>query len=126
MRYALWIDGKYNSPDQAINLTEICNISIWIVQRQTTFTDTIQSQLSYMRAFEKDYGVYLFDLCLTDIVENTMSSKFFADNCRAAQKRYVRVGKMTIKHQDVIRLLGKLRKHDTAAENTGITLVDDP
>lgn len=49
--------------------------------------------------FEEDYGVRLPDAGTTDIVEDMTSLKFLATNSIATYTRYIRVGKVMIKHR---------------------------
>lgn len=55
VRYVFRVEGKQITRAQAIKLNKIAKISTAIVRRETIITDTIQSRLNYLRAFEEDY-----------------------------------------------------------------------
>lgn len=74
--YSFWADGKHISTAHAIKLSKIANLSPPVLRPEAKFTGAVQSLLSYDRAFEEVYGTRLFDVSVTDIVEDRVSSRF--------------------------------------------------
>lgn len=70
-----------------------------------TFTDRMQSVLSYAPVFIEDYGLRFVNVCTRDIVEDTISLHFLAETSRATRIRYIRAGRMMNKHQDISSFL---------------------
>lgn len=66
MSYAFRVDSKAILPSQKIKLNNTANISTSTVRLKVTFTDTIQSLLSYSQALEKDLAVIFVNLCILD------------------------------------------------------------
>lgn len=77
--------------------------------------ETTQNQLSYMQAFEQEYGTLSIDACKTDIVKVVMFSTFLPANFRATSIPYVRVDNMLVKHEDLLSLFEKLGRGGTLA-----------
>lgn len=57
-----------------MKLRKIANISTSTVKRKVTFTDSMQSTLSYAQAPEDHYAVCFVDLLIRDIVEEMVIS----------------------------------------------------
>lgn len=75
MHYAFLVDVKLILSAQTIKLVKIASISSTFVRRENLFTDSMQSLLSYVPAFEKDYGVCFVNVCIMYILKYTTSSK---------------------------------------------------
>lgn len=97
-----------------------------IVWHEATFADSIQGLLNYGQAFKEDYHIRLVDVCIVDIFEDMMSSKFLASNGRAIHLRNTRVQKISIKHQGMLSLLLKVGMNAPVAKTLSITYLDDP
>lgn len=78
-----------------------------------------------MRVFEENYGVHVFDVRVMNVVEDMMSSNVPTFNSRAACLRYIRVGKMIIKHRGVLLLFLKLDRDAQVAKTLGSTPTDN-
>lgn len=89
------------------------------------FTDTLQSMLSYERAFKGDFSMRFVNFCMMDIVHNIALSNFLTTKSRANYIRYIRVGIMTMTHKGVPSLLLKLGIDTSAPNNLSITYHDD-
>lgn len=105
MHYGFRVGGKATSPAEGVNLRKITNLSTAIVQREPMFPDTMQSLLSYVQAFEENYGVHFLHMRISDIMENIIYSNFLPTKSRATSKRYIGVDKMMRKNRGVLPLL---------------------
>lgn len=65
-------------------LRKIANNSIATVRREEAFSGTLESVLSYARAFEEDYGVIFFNMRMLDISEDMNFSEFSIAGSKAA------------------------------------------
>lgn len=94
MRYVFLDESKPILPCQAIKLSKTENISTANVRRKATFTDRMQSLLSYTRVFKEDIGVRFVDVRIMDIEEKMVFSMFLAASSRTTHVRYIRTGEM--------------------------------
>lgn len=69
IRYKLRADREPIASAQALELRKNFNISSAIERPKATFTDTMQSNLSYVWAFQENNSVLIVDLRITDTVE---------------------------------------------------------
>lgn len=106
-------------------LCKIANILTATVPHEATLADTMRSLLSYVRAFDKVFVLRFVDVRITDVMKDRLFSNLLADNTRTTVIRYIRVHKIMMKHQDVLTLLGKLRKDAPSSKAAGMTLLDD-
>lgn len=72
MHYASRVDYKAIAPAQAIKLSKIANISTKLLRHYATYTDMIQSLMSFARAFNEDYGIRFDNVrsVVVDILED--------------------------------------------------------
>lgn len=96
-----------------------------LARRKVKFTETIQSLLSYTRAFQKDYVLRSVNVHATDIVEDIMFSNFFAVNSGATYICYLRVSKIMIKHKRLHPSVANLGEDAPAAGTVRITHLGD-
>lgn len=75
------------------------------MQQEATFNNTLQSLWRYVGALEEDYGVPFVYMRISNIVEDMISSKFFAVKSGAIYIRLIRVRKMIVKHKGVMPVL---------------------
>lgn len=61
-----------------------------------------------MQAFEEADGVHLVDVRITDIAEDMIPSNFLNGSSRATYIRYMKNGKMMIKHHWEFSVFGRL------------------
>lgn len=83
MRSVLRLDQKPISPAKALKLSKFANISTPIMRREAIMSDTMQSALSYVQAFEEGYGVRFVYMLIMHVVEHLISANFLGDNSRA-------------------------------------------
>lgn len=69
IHYALCFYCNGIFPAQGIKLSNIRNNFTAIVRHNATFANTMQSLLSYARAFEADYSDYFVNVRILNIVE---------------------------------------------------------
>lgn len=77
-------------------------------------------------SFQKRLWSHLIDVRIMEILEDIMSSKLLSANFIETYKRYITVGRTTIKHQGLLFLLVKIDKKAPAVLTLGITHRDDP
>lgn len=79
---------------------------------------------SYADALKEDCGIRFVDMRIIDIVGDIMSSNFFAEKFKAAYKRFITGGRMMIRQQSVLPLLGKLGKNAPLEKTLKIIHID--
>lgn len=121
IHYLFLLDFNAVSRAQAIKLSKVASISNAFVRRETSFTGTRQSLLSYMGAYKEDYGVQLVDVRIIVIVGVMESSIFLASNFNMTYLHYIRIYKMMIKLEGLFRLPMDLGKNAAAAQTLHIT-----
>lgn len=89
------------------------------------FMHKMHTLLSYVQAFEEDYGVQFVDMPLKEIVKDKMSSKVLAAYSSITYIRNISAGTMIIKHEGVLFVLGKMGTNSLDTRTFGITNVDD-
>lgn len=88
--------------------------------RGAPYAETIQSLLSYAQAFREKYDVRIFDMSMSNIVEDIMSSHFLAASPREMRIRYIADGVVMCEHVGVLLLFEKLRKETPVVSTFGI------
>lgn len=63
---------------------------------------------------------------MMDVVEDMMYSNVLAGNFEATYKRYIRISRMMIEHQDILRLPVKVSEDPTATVPLGDTHFHEP
>lgn len=92
---------------------------------QKTFTDAMESFLSYAGVFEENYGTPGIDVRIADIVEDMKFSNFLVTNSRESYTHYTSVGKRINKHRGVLSSLAKLCKTASEGRTVRITSFDE-
>lgn len=90
MSYVCRTDSKSLSPVQTIGPSKIANSATPFFSRKATFTDTIESPLSYVWPSWNDYGAHFDNIPILDIMEDMMSSILLEANFRVVYIRYIR------------------------------------
>lgn len=126
MYQALPVDGKAISPAQSIKLSETTSVSTANVQREATFTDSMESMLSYTSRFEKNYGEHFVDVRVMDVIDDMACSNALALKSRPTFVCYIGVRKMSFIHKVELPLLIDLGRDMPVAETLGITNLDNP
>lgn len=73
MWYAFGVDDKAICAAQEMKLNKTAHIFTVILRCEATFTDTVWRLLTYAGALEEDYGVCVFDVRLSDKVEDMIT-----------------------------------------------------
>lgn len=85
----------------------------------------MKSLLRYVPPLEEDHGVWFVNVCIMDIVKDTISLHFLAVSSRGTGVHYIRDSKIMAKHQDMLLVFGKLAKKRSSCEDA-ITNLHDP
>lgn len=85
------------------------------------FIDPIYSLLSYAQVMENDYAVRFVCMHVIDIIDDNMSSNFFAANSIDTYVRNVRAYREPVQLEDVSLMLRNIGKDELAANPLCIT-----
>lgn len=88
--------------------------------------DTIQTMLSYDRAFDEEYVVHIVLVCTMHIVVDVIFSTLQTSNYRETDIRCITVDEMMIKHKGVSLLLISVGMDASTANIMSKPNLDDP
>lgn len=92
IHYALWLHRKAVLPTKASELSELANISTAMMRCDETFTDCMQSLLSYAPSFREDYEACFVNARIMDIGDYMMSTVVLYKSSIATYLVYLEVG----------------------------------
>lgn len=95
LRALCWKQDHLVLPGSRIDQTRERQYSNWVTRRDVF--SGLQGLQSYVRAFKEDYGVQLFDVRVSETVEDMMFFNFLTANFWKTYLHYIRAGKMTTK-----------------------------
>lgn len=91
-------NGADTKQAESTRLSTICNTSYALVDRNSTVLDNIIALVNYAWVVYLEYRVKIVDVCIRDIVENTLLSQYLpARSCAAITIYYIMASKESYK-----------------------------
>lgn len=125
MRFIIKWDNNLLISCEFIELSQVANVGLALVTYDITFVKQGLSVLNYSHTFVEEYRLLFLRAKIAEIVRDRMSSGYHEGMSASTYRRYVHIGKVTLRHQHLLDVVKELKEGFLPSQWLGVAVLDE-